>query len=239
MKSDPCVLRCRMILAGLKRTRHKVTPFEFVPLNTRTQAARTAGCVKNKIGKLSSGSLVTDPLNVDLDYSTLDSFRRRVVDYYQRRRRVAVKPPLLPTIPSPACSGGWGSLFHHTPGPGHVTESRPDSSRPPPREDLSSPSSPDPDSRPDPTSKAPTPTPAFTFPLSPTRLISSIRSISPDPSSPDQRQGTMVPVSPDPEPKLPVRKPCLTNPRPWSPPNKYRWGEERGWTKKKLTPPAL
>ena len=201
MTSAQYVLRCRMILTGLKRIRHKVTPFEFVPLNTRTQAARTAGCVKNKIGKLSSGSLVTDPLNVDLDYSTLDSFRRRVVDYYQRRRRVAVKPPLLPTIPSPACSGGWGSLFHHTPGPGHVTDPRP-----------GSPSSPDP------TSKAPTPT----------RLISSIRSMSPDPNSPDQRQWTMVPVSPDPEPELPVRKPCLTNPRPWSPPNKYRWGEERG-----------
>ena len=51
--------------------------------------------------------------------------------------------------------------------------------------------------------------------------------------------GQAVAPEPEPEPEPPVRKPCLTNPQPWSPPNKYRWGEERGWTKKKLTPPDL
>ena len=57
-----------MILKEQKRTRHKVGLFGFVQHNTKTQTAKTAGCVKNKSGKLLLGSLVTDQLNVDLDY---------------------------------------------------------------------------------------------------------------------------------------------------------------------------
>ena len=57
-----------MILKEQKRTHHKVELFGFVQRNTKTQTAKTAGCVKNKIGKLLLGSLVTDQLNVDSDY---------------------------------------------------------------------------------------------------------------------------------------------------------------------------
>jgi len=69
MKSAPCVLRCLMILTGPGRKPLEVTPFEFVPLNTKTQTAKTAGCARNKIGKLLLGSLVTDQLNADLVYN--------------------------------------------------------------------------------------------------------------------------------------------------------------------------
>ena len=84
---------------------------------------------------------------------------------------------------------------------------------------------PDPDSRPRPDyygSRTPTPTRL--------RASSSMYSTSPDQSSPDHRQRTTNPDSPD-------LKPLTTSSRPCSPPNKYRLGEERGWAKKKLTPP--
>ena len=57
-----------MILKEQKRTRHKVGLFGFVQHNTKTQTAKTAGYVKNKIGKLLLGLSVTGQLNVDLDY---------------------------------------------------------------------------------------------------------------------------------------------------------------------------
>ena len=124
-----------------------------------------------------------------------------------------------PRSSHPADMPGW-ELFY-TPGPGHGTD--------PPSSPVPEPLSPDPTRL---TPTRPDLSPAFTCPLIPTRLISSIRSRSPDQSDPDQRHGT-----PDPDPT--PDSPCITNPRPWSPPNKYRLGEERGWTKKKLTPPDL
>ena len=83
------------------------------------------------------------------------------------------------------------------------------------------------------------------------RTISSMLPRRPDPTDPDQRQGTMVPdpdpTEPDPtgpepdptgpEPGLPDFKPCSANPRPWTPSNKYRFEVERASTRKKLTPP--
>ena len=81
------------------------------------------------------------------------------------------------------------------------------------------------------------------------RTISSMLSNRPDPTDPDQRQGTMVPdpTDPDPtdpepdptdpEPDRPDFKPCSANPRPWTPSNKYRFEDERASTRKKLTPP--